>query len=252
MSARRLRTIAWIVVIVGTWELLVRTGLISQLLLPAPSGIILAGVKNGAAFLSAFKVTVLEIAASALIAVTLGLFIGIAGSTSSVSAILIGGMLASFFAVPVIILYPLLMAWVGIGSASKVLFGVLTGFVPIALNTLNGIRALEPRYLTMGRAMGATRFQLYTRIIIPFALPSIVAGLRVGLGLTVIGVLVTEMLASAAGIGYLITYYREMFETGHIYLGIILALLLAVGMNKILTIVERRFVGWESRKDPLV
>lgn len=252
MSARRVRTIAWIVVILGTWELLVRTGLISQLLLPAPSGIVLAGVKNGAAFLSAFKVTVLEIAASALIAVTLGLLIGIAGSTSSVSAILIGGMLASFFAVPVIILYPLLMAWVGIGSASKVLFGVLTGFVPIALNTLNGIRAVEPRYLTMGRAMGATRFQLYTRIIIPFALPSIVAGLRVGLGLTVIGVLVTEMLASAAGIGYLITYYREMFETGHIYLGIILALLLAVGMNKILTIIERRFVGWETRKDPLV
>jgi NitT/TauT family transport system permease protein/taurine transport system permease protein len=202
-------------------------------------------VKSWPVFLDALTVTIFEIGVAALIAITLGLLTGILGSTSALSSLLAGGFLASFFAVPLVILYPLLMAWVGIGTASKILFGVLTGFVPIALNALNGIRAVERRFVIMGRAVGANRFQLYTRIIIPFALPSIVSGLRIGIGLTVIGVLVAEMLASAAGIGYLITYYREMFETGHIYLGIILALLLAIGMNLALSRFERRFTGWQ-------
>lgn len=240
---RGLRTLLWTLALFAAWEAVVRTGAINQLLLPAPSSIALAAYRDGPKFLDAFGVTLIEIAASALIAIVLGLVIGVLGSLTSFSAIFVGGVMTSLFAVPLIILYPLLMAWVGIGTASKVLFGVLTGFVPIALNTLNGIRAVEARYLTMGRAVGASAGQIYLKIVLPFAIPSIVSGLRIGLGLTVIGVLVTEMLASVAGLGYLITYYRELFETGHVYLGIALALLTAVGMNRLITIFERRVLA---------
>ncbi len=247
---RWFRTLLWTAALLAGWEAIVRTGAINQLLLPAPSSIALAGYRDGAKFLDAFGVTLIEIAASAAIAIVLGLLIGVLGSLTSFSAVFVGGVLTSLFAVPLIILYPLLMAWVGIGTASKVLFGVLTGFVPIALNTLNGIRSVETRYLTMGRAAGANARQIYLKIVLPFAIPSIVSGLRIGLGLTVIGVLVTEMLASVAGIGYLITYYRELFETGHVYLGILLALLTAVGMNRLVTMFERRVLAHRIAPDP--
>ena len=126
---------------------------------------------------------------------------------------------------------------------------MLTGFVPIALNTINGIRTVEQRYLEMARSIGASHFQLYAHVVLPFAMPSIVSGLRIGMGLTVIGVLVTEMLASVKGIGFLVTYYRELFETGHIYLAIIFALLTAVIINFALSRFERHFSTWKRAQD---
>ena len=127
------------------------------------------------------------------------------------------------------------------GPASKITFGVLTGFFPIALNTLNGISAVDARYLVMARAMGASRLQLYSRVLFPFAIPAIVSGLRIGTGLVVIGVVVAEMLASRNGIGFLITYHRTLFDTGDVYLGFMFALALAIGVNRGLSALERRF-----------
>ena len=141
---------------------------------------------------------------------------------------------------PLIILYPLLMAWLGIGPMSKIVFGVFSGFFPIVLNTIDGVRAIEPRYLTLARAIGATRLQTYARMIFPLALPAMVSGLRVGTGLVVIGVIVTEMLASLGGVGFLISYHRTLFNTGHVYFGMLLALVLAVAVNVGLTRLDRR------------
>jgi NitT/TauT family transport system permease protein/taurine transport system permease protein len=244
-----MRRAVWLVALLVLWELLVRTDLVNQLLLPAPSGIVLAAVVDGERFVDAFAVTLAEIAMAAAIAAALGISLGVLGAASSLLAVVVSGVLASLFAVPLVILYPLFMAWVGIGPTSKVVFGVLSGFVPIALNTLNGIRAVETRYLLMARGIGANKLQLYLRIMLPFAIPSIISGLRIGIGLTIIGVVVAEMLASTAGIGFLISYYRTLFETGHIYLGILLAILLAIGLNRGLSAVERRFMGWQARQE---
>src|SRR5262249_13076195 len=148
----------WIIVagLLAMWEVLVRTDVVNQLLLPAPSAVVVAAVNDGGKFVDAFAVTAVEIGASALIAGALRVLIGLIGGASSLTALLLGGLLASLFAVPLVILYPLFMAWVGIGMTSKIVFGVLSGFVPIALNTLNGVRAVERRYLVMGRGMGAS------------------------------------------------------------------------------------------------
>ncbi len=86
--------------------------------------------------------------------------------------------------------------------------------------------------------------QTYTRIVFPLALPAIVSGLRVGTGLVVIGVVVTEMLASLGGIGYVISYHRTLFNTGHVYFGIVLALMMAVAVNVGLTWLDRRVGLW--------
>ncbi len=228
----------------AAWEASVRFGLINQIILAAPSAIVAAAASDGASFLRAAVTTASEIGIAIAVAWALGVGLGLAAGSSHRLAAATAPVLSSVFAVPLIILYPLLMAWLGIGPASKVVFGVLSGFFPIALNTIDGVRAIDQRYLLFARSIGASVVQTYTRIVLPLALPSIVSGLRVGTGLTVIGVVVTEMLASLGGIGYLISYHRTMFNTGHVYFGIILALLMAVAVNIGLTFVERRVGRW--------
>jgi NitT/TauT family transport system permease protein/taurine transport system permease protein len=152
--------------------------------------------------------------------------------------------LSSIFAIPLIVLYPLLMVWLGIGPLSKIVFGVLSGFFPIALNTIDGVRAIEQRYFVFARSIGATSLQTYARIVFPMALPAVVSGLRVGTGLVVIGVVVTEMLASLGGIGFLISYHRTLFDTGHVYFGMMLALTMAVAVNIGITWLDRRLALW--------
>jgi NitT/TauT family transport system permease protein/taurine transport system permease protein len=249
MKYRLARRVALALVILAIWEAIVRTGLVSQIILPAPSDVVQAAIKNGPAFLNAFWVTLFEIGVSIAIAWVAGIVIGLVAGNMPVIAIGVGSVLSSLFAVPLVIIYPVFMAWFGLGSTSKIVFGVLSGFFPIALNTLNGIRAIDPGYLVMARAMGANRLQLYTRVMFPLALPSIISGLRIGTGLVVIAVVVAEMLASLDGIGFLISYHRTLFDTGDVYLGFLFAIALAIGVNRGLSALERRFVQFNVLKE---
>jgi NitT/TauT family transport system permease protein/taurine transport system permease protein len=230
------------------WEAIVRFGLVNQIILAAPSDIVLAAVKDGGVFLRAFATTMIEIGAAILVAWTLGIVVGVVVGSSHALAAATAPVLSSIFAIPLIILYPLLMAWLGIGPLSKIVFGVLSGFFPIALNTVDGVRAIERRYFVFARSIGATSLQTYARIVFPLALPAVVSGLRVGTGLVVIGVVVTEMLASLGGIGFLISYHRTLFNTGHVYFGMMLALTMAVAVNIGITWLDRRLALWRMRE----
>jgi NitT/TauT family transport system permease protein len=234
--------------VMALWEAIVRLGLVNQIILAAPSDIVQAAANDGDVFLRAFATTMLEIAAAILIAWTLGIVLGVVVGSSHALAAATAPVLSSIFAIPLIILYPLLMAWLGIGPLSKVVFAVLSGFFPIALNTIDGVGAIERRYLVFARSVGATRLQTYARIIFPLALPAMLSGLRVGTGLVVIGVIVTEMLASLGGIGFLISYHRTLFNTGHVYFGMALALVMAVAVNVGLTRLDRRMGHWRMRE----
>jgi NitT/TauT family transport system permease protein len=230
------------------WEAIVLFGLVNQIILAAPSDVMLAAVKDGSVFLRAFATTMIEIGVAILVAWTLGIVVGVVVGRSHALAAATVPVLSSIFAIPLIILYPLLMAWLGIGPLSKIVFGVLSGFFPIALNTIDGVRAIEQRYLVLARSIGATSLQTYARIVFPLALPAVVSGLRVGTGLVVIGVVVTEMLASLGGIGFLISYHRTLFNTGHVYFGMMLALTMAVAVNIGITWLDRRLALWRMRE----
>ena len=248
MNRPRIKALLIAAAAVALWEAIVRIGLVNRIILAAPSDIVLAAAQDGGVFARAFATTLFEIVAAILIAWTLGIAVGIIAGSSRALAAPTAAVLSSIFAIPLIILYPLLMAWLGIGPLSKVVFGVISGFFPIALNTIDGVRAIERQYLAFARSVGATRWQTYARIIFPLALPAIVSGLRVGTGLVVIGVVVTEMLASLGGIGYVISYHRTLFNTGHVYFGMALALLMAVAVNVGLTRLDRRIGAWRNRE----
>ncbi len=138
-------------------------------------------------------------------------------------------------------LYPILIAWLGLGPASKVVFGVVSGIFPIALNTMVGVAGIKRGYARMAAAMGASPRQIMFLVMAPLALPAIVAGLRLGTALIVIGVVLSEMLGATDGIGFWISYHRALFNTGQVYLGILLALLIAGLANGALSLVERAY-----------
>ena len=243
MTPRAIR-ILLIAGLFAVWLAASLLGWTNPIIIASPESLVRALLRDFPRFAEALSVTLGEIGASILIGWAAGVVVGLVAGRFGALARLAAPILTSVFAVPLIVLYPLLLAWVGIGWPSKILFGVLSGFFPIALNTLTSVQRVDPRFAVMARAMGATEMQIFVRVIARLALPGIVSGLRVGTALTVIGVVVTEMLASTAGLGYLISYHTMLFDTGHVYMGIALALVVVLVLNYALGTLEKRLGAW--------
>lgn len=240
---------AWLlgaVVVLGVWEYVRRAGLVSPVILASPSDIYFAFRKSGGAFLDAFRLTLFEIAVALAIAWSLGVALGLVIGVSVYASAVMGPVFAALFAIPLITWYPLLMIWFGIGPGSKIVYAVISGFFPIALSTLTAVRHLDRHYIRFGRSVGCSHLRILCQILLPMALPSILAGLRIGTALAVIGVVVSEMLGSFGGLGFWITYYRSLYDTGQVYLGILLALACVLAVNILVSRLERRFGAWRE------
>ncbi len=155
-------------------------------------------------------------------------------------------MFSSLYAVPIVILYPVFTAWLGIGSESKIAFAGVYGFFPVMLSTAAGIRTIDAQLLLAARAMGASVPQQIVRVIIPASIPTVLTGLRLGGALTIIGVVVSEMLTSTAGIGYLVTRYRTVLDSAHVFASILMILILSVLFDALARTLERRTQVWRT------
>jgi NitT/TauT family transport system permease protein/taurine transport system permease protein len=229
--------------LLALWELLFRTGALSPVIFGAPSLIFAAALKDGGTFLAAFRVTAGEMVVAMAIAWIGGVAFGVMIGAAPLPSLIVAPILSGVIALPLIVLYPVLVAWLGIGTLSKIAYGAAAGFFPVALAAVLGIRAIDPRYADMARAVGATPLQMLTQVKVRLALPAIVSGLKVGTSLVIISVIQSEMLSATDGIGFWISYHRSLFNTGHVYLGITLVLVMAVIANTALAALERRLGG---------
>jgi ABC-type nitrate/sulfonate/bicarbonate transport system permease component len=142
-------------------------------------------------------------------------------------------------------LYPVLTVWLGIGPESKIAFAAINGFLPTTLATAAGIRTIDPNLVLAARSMGATLSQRITRVIIPAAIPTVLAGLRLGGVLVIVGVVVSEMLTSTAGIGYIVTRYRTVLDSAHVFGAVLLIVLLTLMFDTLARFLERRGAAWQ-------
>jgi NitT/TauT family transport system permease protein len=244
MSANALiwsRRVAITAAVLLLWELLYRSGALNPLIFGSPSLIVTAASKDGPAFLAAFVFTAYEIVVAAAIAWVGGVAFGVVAGAGAIRGLVFAPILSAVIAVPLVVLYPVAIAWLGIGAGSKIAYAAAAGFFPIALATLYGIRSIDPRYAEMARAMGASRMQILTQVMMRLALPAIVSGLRIGTSLVIISVVQGEMLTSTDGLGFLISYHRALFNTGQVHFGIVLVLVAAAVSNAALSALERRF-----------
>jgi len=241
-TVRRLIVIALLVL----WEAVPRLGLLPPLLLPPLSSTLGALIHDADQYGAALLVTLGEVAVAMLIACGAGILVGaLVGGIARLRDLLLP-VFSSLYAVPIVILYPIFTAWLGIGTASKIAFAGVYGFFPVMLSTAAGIRTIEAQLLLAARAMGASVPQQITRVIIPAAIPTVLAGLRLGGALTIIGVVVAEMLTASAGIGYLVTSYRTVLDSPHVFAGVLMILLLSVLFDVVARTLEARSAAWRG------
>ena len=245
MSAKTLRYLI-IAALIVLWEVLPRTGAIPELFLPSLSSTLQAGWSDAGEYWHALLVTLYEVAVAMVIACGGGILAGAVVGSLPRPRVLIMPMVSSLYAVPLVILYPLFTVGLGIGSESKIAFAGMYGFLPTMLATAAGIQTIDPQLLLAARSMGATLSQRIVRVIIPAAIQTVLSGLRVGGALVIVGVVVSEMPISSAGIGYLISRYRTILDSQHVFAGVLLVLAMAIAFNAMIRFVERRAADWQT------
>jgi NitT/TauT family transport system permease protein len=241
-------TARWLILLalLAFWELMPRTKLIPELFLPSLSKTLVVLYTDRHEYLQALGVTLYEVGVAMLFACGAGILVGaVVGGTALLRNLLLP-VFSSLYAVPIVILYPIFTAWLGVGSESKIAFAATYGFFPVMLSTAAGIRTIDPQYVLAARSMGATLSQQIARVIIPASIPTVLTGLRLGGALTIIGVVVAEMLTSAAGIGYLVTRYRTILDSPRVFAAILMILVLSVMFDVVARMVERRTLVWQT------
>jgi ABC-type nitrate/sulfonate/bicarbonate transport system permease component len=188
--------------------------------------------------------TVREITAAYALAVAAGLATGLALGMYRVAGRTWGPMLAALYAVPAVVWYPSLMLFFGLDVASKIAFGFLLGFFPITLAVLAGVRQVNPHLVTVARAYGAGTLAVFRRVMLPSMLFTLVGGLRTGLALCVIGVIVGEILGAKAGMGALINHAYGLLRTADYVALVLVTLALVVGSDVLASLLERRAQAW--------
>lgn len=230
----------------GVWILATSREWISPIMLAGPVAIAEAirdGLVHGE-LLRALRVTTLELVVAFVMGATAGLVVGLGGGSWRHGRATLYPVLISLGAVPVYILYPLFVIWFGMGQPSKYAFGAVYAFFPVALNAFAAVRGVDRMLMVKARALGARPRQVYLKVVVPAALPTVVVGLRLGVTYAFVGIVATEMISSFDGIGYLLGYYTLLFQSGKTYGYILVALLLAFLLNAALRAIERRAGRW--------
>jgi NitT/TauT family transport system permease protein len=232
------------------WEALPRLGLIHTLFLPPLSDALLAAWRSWQMYLENLVVTLWQILAALVISCGGGIALGaLIGSIPALRRSLTP-LLSSAYAVPLVVLYPLMAAWFGIGASSQIAFAGLYGIIPAALATAAGIQSIDPQMALTARSMGATLFQRIVHVVLPAAIPSVLNGIRIGGALAIVGVVLAQMLVSTEGLGFVITTYRTMLDGPHVFAAILFVLAIALAFDWCVGLLERRTSAWSGSAAP--
>ena len=240
--------VAWILpltILIG-WQGASLAGLIPARVLPAPSDVALAGWKllQTGELLQNIWVSFWRAITGFAIGGTIGFSLGLANGLSKLSERVTDTTLQMVRNVPHLAMIPLVILWFGIDEAAKLFLVALGVFFPIYLNTLHGIRTVDPQLIEMGRSYGMSRSELFRRVIFPGALPSIFVGFRFALGIMWLTLIVAETIAASSGIGYMAMQAREFMLVDVVILSILIYALLGKLADSISRLLERLTLSW--------
>lgn len=238
----------WIVplAILLIWQLACVTGFVSARVLPAPSDVAVAGWKllQSGELARNIWVSFWRASVGFLIGRGIGFVFGLANGLSELSAKLTDTTLQMVRNVPHLALIPLVILWFGIDESAKLFLVALGVFFPIYLNTLHGIRTVDPQLIEMGRIYGMSNGELFRRVIFPGALPSIFVGLRFALGIMWLTLIVAETIAASSGLGYMAMQAREFMLIDVVVLSILIYALLGKVADSTARVLERFTLSW--------
>lgn len=240
-SKLRVSHVAFLALLVGTLEAIVKGGAISQLVVSAPSQIAdrLWRDLAGSELWISFAETAGEVAVSLILSLLVGCVLGSLFHRFIRLRRAMEPLLIAFYSAPAMLLYPVLMTFLGQGSALIITMAVILGSVPIAVNVAVGFSSIDHILIKVGRSLRASPRQMLTLILIPAAIPVIVTGFRVGLTFALIAVISLEFLTYSGGLGRLISWRYYIFDTTGVYSAIVLVTIIAITINALLNALER-------------
>ena len=249
-NQRSLISLTSLAVFLAAWELLGTSGAINPLFISSPSAIFRAGVKMFAdgSIWNDLYVSSTEFVLGFLPAIFLGIVLGIALGWYRAFNYALDPFISALNATPRVALMPLIIIWFGIGIWSKVTIVFLGAIFPIVINTQSGMRALDETLLRAARSFGASDGQIFRTIALPSLVPFILSGMRVGLGRALVGIVVGELVAATAGIGYIMAVAGATFQTDKLFVGIFIITAFGVLLTNIIDRLEHRFDAWRPRR----
>jgi NitT/TauT family transport system permease protein len=247
LQEKKILGAASVVIFLTVWELVGNTlKLINPMFMSAPSLVFNAAVQmfSSGEIFNDLYISGIELfwgyILSALFAIPFGIMIGWYKKVAYIFDPFVNAMNAT----PRVALLPLVIIWLGIGILSKVGIIFLGAVFPILINARDGVKTTPMNLLTAARSFGASEWLIFKTVVFPSTVPFILSGLRLGLGRAIVGVMVGELYAATAGIGFMITVAGATFQTDKVFVGVmIFALTGMIGME-LLSRVEKRFSSW--------
>jgi NitT/TauT family transport system permease protein len=231
----------------GGWEYACRAYKISELIIPAPSQILIAlieGLRSGQlvdGLLTTMQEVVLGFALAAIMAFVIGTLI----SQIRLLELVIYPYIVAIQTLPKVAVAPLILIWVGLGIEGKVLIAATVAFFPMLVNTIVGLRSAPQNEIDLLRSLSASRWKIFRYVQLPEALPFIFAGLNIGLVLSVLGAIVGEFVGAKAGLGYLILQMNFSMDVSGIFAALLLLGLMGVALDMLTQYLRRKIVFWK-------
>lgn len=240
----RIYPAVFFIVILLIWEIISRSGILPQYVLPAPSIIVISLVTNFSALLDDMIITLLEALIGFSIAILLSVAMAIImdsviGFKKTVYPVMIISQ-----TIPIIILAPLFIIWFGYGYTPKVVIVILICFFPITISLLQGLASVDKELIDLLRSMGAGRLQVYRFVKIPSAMPSFFAGLKIAATYSIMGATIGEWVGGKNGLGVYMIRAKQSFATDRVFAAIIIIVVLSILLLKIIEFAENRYMPW--------
>jgi len=178
-----------------------------------------------------------------------GIAIGLLLARYWVLDIALGVYITFLYSIPSVALVPLIVLWAGFETTAKVIILFLFAFFPMAINTYQGVKAVDPKLIEVGRAFRCSERQLWANIVLPAALPFIVTGLRLAVGRGLIGMVLADLYTAISGIGYLIVRTASTYQVNKMFVPIVTLGLLGVTLTALLRLAEKRVAPWTAASE---
>lgn len=236
--------------LVAFWEGLVRVGALDARFFPAPSSIAgtFAEVTRSGELATHVAASLRRVLLGLLFGGVPGLVLGLAMGLSRWARAALNPIIAATYPIPKSAILPLVMLIFGLGDASKVALVAIGVFYLVLINTTAGVLGIPPIFLDVGRNLGATRLQVFRTIALPGALPLIFTGLRLGLGIGLILIVIAEIVGARSGVGYMIWQAWTIFQVERMYVGLVVIAVLGWLAALLLDALERRMIPWKPRR----
>jgi len=237
---------ASVAIVLLLWEWL--GGRVDPALFTKPSLIAVAAVDMiGSGELWSFLApSLLVLAIGLTLASAIGIATGLLLARFWIADVALGVYITFLYSIPSVALVPLIVLWAGYETTAKIVILFLFAFFPMAINTYQGVKNVDPKLIEVGRAFRCSERQLWTNIVLPGALPFIVTGLRLAVGRGLIGMVLADLYTAISGIGYLIVRTASTFQVDRMFVPIVTLGLLGVTLTALLRLLDSRVAPWTS------